>query len=136
MGRRSRTVEEAPAPSASEDAVAVAEQQASADAALLAALQARDAEPPQQTIADQYNDIIDLIATAKRRTRLSEATLIKAWELNLMWVLNNRQQPQPQYPNFDYADTPNGGSEAEENGEDVLPVPNEVLGGDEPSSEE
>lgn len=144
MARRSRKAAPEAAPTdpeitevlASGDDAAIietAQRQADADAALLAALQERDGTilppaPQGQTIGQQFDDIVDLIAAARRRTKLSEATLIKAWELNLMWVLNNRQQPT--IPPFEYE----SGEEA--NGEVDLPVPNEVLGGEDTASEE
>lgn len=84
-----------------------AKEQAATDKALLAALAERKAageeptlseakpeEPETQTLGDQYMGIAQLIAKAKRETRLSETSLIKLWELNLQWVLNERHLAQ------------------------------------------
>jgi hypothetical protein len=127
-------------PTAESDAalIATAQKQADEDKALLAAVQARDSQPaaPQQTVEDQFIDIANLIVRVKRETRLSEATLIKAWELNLNWLLANRQlaiQEQRTAPQFPFP-TDESGTEPDGEG-DTLPEPNEVLGGDSPSEE-
>ena len=65
-----------------------------------------------------------LISQARNDTRLSEANLLKVWELTLMWALNNRQDHDLNgvFP------TEGEGEEAE--GDGSLPEPNEIIGGD------
>ena len=116
-------------------AIKAAKAQAAQDAALAEALAARDADPPAPeprgpTIGDQFLRLAELIADAKRRTRLQESTLIKAWELNLMWIHNERQlalQEANSRPSFPYEDIESGGT-GEDAEADDLPIPNEVLG--------
>lgn len=111
----------------------IAETNAAADRDLLAKLEARDGEytPPapateeeiedRLTIGDQFLRIAELLAKAKSKYRLSEATLIKAWELNLMWILNQQQAAERashSQPPFDFPV-----------GEPDLPTPNEVIEG-------
>lgn len=94
MARPRKTAPE-PTPEA---ITAKAEEQAASDAALLAALQNRDAIPaaPRRlpTIGDNFVTSAALIAQARRDTRLSEPTLIKLFELQMMWALNNRSNTQ------------------------------------------
>lgn len=85
---------------------AIAQAQADADATILANLQDRDGvltapepEPETQTIGSAFRSSVQLIAETKREFRLSEQTLVKMWELNLMWVIQNRQQEAAQ-PTF------------------------------------
>jgi hypothetical protein len=120
----------------SKKAQAAAEATAKGDAALLDALTKRDSNPepkePTQTIGDQFNSIADLIVATKQRTRLSEATLIKAWELNLMWIINSRQlamqeAARAQQPQFGTYPVESGD---EGTGETELPEPNETIGED------
>jgi hypothetical protein len=79
---------------------------AESDAALAEALAARteapeDPEPPlnresrEPTIADRFVGIADLIVAVRTRTRLSEATLVKALEVSLQyhaWDVQRREQ--------------------------------------------
>lgn len=72
---------------------------AKADTELLMKLSAKREEPkPAPTLADNYFSSVGLIQQAKRETRLSETTLVRMWELTLMWALNNRQAPPPFLP--------------------------------------
>lgn len=80
-----------------DDARKIAEAQAAKDAELMASLQKRDEEqkkaaPP--SLGDNFISVAAMIKQAKFDTRLSEQTLIKAWELTLMWELNTRNNPQ------------------------------------------
>ena len=123
--------------------IAAAEKQAAQDAALLEALKARDAaqptEPPAQapTLRENFESIVAMLADEKRKTRLSEATLVKAWELNLLWVIQNRQldlseqQITAQRNPFGMEMSGDGNGSV---GDD-LPVPNEVIG-ETPTDEE
>lgn len=114
---------------------AVAEAQAQQDAALLAALQDRDGDTPpvippaprrNPTIGENYISAVELIAEARKRTRLSEATLTKVYELNLMWALNNRASVnQNIFDEDDVVGDEVGAGEAPD-----LPEPNEVITGD------
>lgn len=98
-----------------------AEQQAAADLALLKALQERDKPKPGPTIGDNFVAAAALIADTRQRTRLSEPTLIKLFELQMMWALNNRQQPS----GYDNLIGPEVGDES--GGEDDLPTPHEII---------
>jgi hypothetical protein len=129
--------------SLSAKAQAAAEAAAKDDAALLDALTRRDSDPetrndpapaePEsqgQTLGEQYLSVVNLIADAKKTTRLTEATLIKAWELNLMWVINSRQlaiqeAAQAQRSPFGSGYPTEIGDEG--NGEVDLPEPNETI---------
>lgn len=114
----------------------LAEAQAARDAELAAALAARTeaeaSEPaPEEpsappTMGDQYLDIAQLIAKAKRLTKLSEPTLVKVWELNLQWVLNERHlaQQAAQQRSFPFGEVSGGGDEVSEAD---LPTPHEVI---------
>ena len=118
----------------------VAEEQAAQDAALLAALQERDGDTPpdltqprtprRATIGENYISAVELIKEARTRTRLSEATLVKVYELNLMWALNNRGSVNPEL--FD--DTEMVGDEGQGAEAPDLPEPHEVITGDDEES--
>lgn len=92
---------------------ATPDDQAAADAALDEALNSGIVPPPpgtfdeprrNPTLSENFVDVAILIADVKKKSRLSEATLIKAWELGLMWALNNRQSVEPSiYPTEDGA---------------------------------
>jgi hypothetical protein len=89
-----------------EDIQATAEAQAAIDADLLAALRERDSAPqppstPTPTLADNVVAAAELIRNLRRDTRLSETTLVRLLELQMMWHINNRQpQQQPMIPDF------------------------------------
>lgn len=53
---------------------------------------------PKPTLVSNFHDSVEAIAKAKRDTRLSEATLIKAWELNMGWALSHRNEAPPIIP--------------------------------------
>lgn len=75
------------------------------------------------SLGENFVDMAQLLAKVKKETRLSEGTVLKLWELNLMWALNNRQNiDQNVYPEVD----PEGGDE----GEAELPTPHEVITGE------
>lgn len=124
MPRKSTTTEapvETPEPSP--------EEQVAADAALAAALGLNNqniVQPPTRraSLGDNFVSVAALISQARKDTRLSEATLLKVWELTLMWALNNRQDHDLNgvFP------TEGEGEEAE--GDGSLPEPNEIIGGD------
>jgi hypothetical protein len=66
-----------------------------------------------------------MIQQAKRDTRLSETSLVRIWELTLMWEINTRgQQSAP--PIFDEADLSEESGD-EGTGESELPEPNETI---------
>lgn len=113
---------------------AEAEQQAALDAALAEALQNRDgapASPPRRslTLGENFVNVVELLKQARRSSRLSEATLVKLWELNLMWALNNRGTVSPEvYPDEpEFINPPEGGDESEPEEAPDLPEPNERI---------
>lgn len=79
----------------------LAQDQARRDAILAASLDEKRRElatqppantPERPTLVSNFHAAADAIAKAKRETRLSEATLIKAWELNMGWALSHRDE--------------------------------------------
>lgn len=117
-----------------------AEEQAAQDAALLTALQERDGDQPptdtpaprrNQTIGENFVSVVELIRTARQQSRLSEATLVKIYELNLMWALNNRQTVDQ---NIFPGDAESMGTEGDGAEAPDLPEPNERITGDEEST--
>jgi hypothetical protein len=93
------------------------------------AIGARDAETPptptptpKPTLGENFVSIAELIKTVKFKTRLSEQTLVKLWELNLMWALNNRQTTSTDI-------FPGEEGEAVESEAPDLPEPNERITG-------
>ena len=104
-----------------QSAKAAAEEQAAKDLALLQSLQKRDTPKPGPTIGDNFVASAGLLAEVRVKTRLSEATLLKLFELQMMWALNNRNQPN-------YGDDligPEVGGDDE--GEVDLPTPHEII---------
>lgn len=85
-----------PKPEQAEEIYQIAEAQAAKDRELLASLPKPEPKPAA-TLADNYFSAVGLIAQAKRETRLGETALVRLWELTLMWALNNRNTPQPNY---------------------------------------
>lgn len=49
-----------------------------------------DSPTPSATLEGNFLAVAAMVAATKKETRLSEPTLVKLWELNLMWALNNR----------------------------------------------
>lgn len=81
---------EEPESVASEETLAVAEAQAALDKALMEQL-AEQQDEPRQTMQEAFDDVAKMIASTKRTTHLSEQTIVKLWELQLMWTLNTRR---------------------------------------------
>lgn len=105
-----------------------AEAQAAQDAALMESLVKRDGvlTPPQRpsnpTIGDNFIGSAALIAQAKKDTHLTENTLIKLFELQMSWALQNRQTTQQSI----YEDAVSGGGEKPV-GDEGLPEPDETI---------
>jgi hypothetical protein len=123
-----------------EKAQAMAEQQAAADAELLAQLQARDADteepampdaPTEPTLAERFTAVAVLVsnvhaALKRRRTPLSEATLSKLFEVSLQyhaWDWQKRQQ-EAQNP---FTQFMQGNGDTGEGSDLVGPEPDEIL---------
>lgn len=104
-----------------------AEAQAAKDREALAQLEARKKEPRKPTIGDNFVTTAHMIATARAETRLSEATLLKIYELNLMWALNNRQSVEQSVFSDEELEQITGGGEVDETGDESLPEPHEVI---------
>lgn len=86
------------------------------EAALEEAFAARPPVEPRPTIGDNFLAAAKLIKEAKVDYRLTEGTLIKLFELQLLWAMNNREQQ------------PYGGSGFDEAPD--LPEPTEYIAGE------
>lgn len=119
-----------------EDAEAIAQARANADAELLADLQNRDGEviqpepvnpDPETTIADKVVGMADLAVKVRQRTRLGEALIGKLFETALQWHAWDYQRRAQERQMFN----PFGMSQGVESsdGEGLVgPEPDEILG--------
>lgn len=112
---------------------------ADSDAALMDSLIAKNGvlrnpapapAPARPTIVDNFIAAADLIVEHRRRTRLSETSLIRLLELQMMWHLNNRPQPQPQQ-DFFTPEAGEGATSGDEGEAPSLPEADEVITGTE-----
>lgn len=59
-----------------------------------------ETEPEERTpptIGQNFVEVATLIAEAKRQTKLNESTLVKLWELTLLWAVNNSPSSTPMF---------------------------------------
>lgn len=119
-----------------EDAEAIAQAQANADAELLANLQNRDGEvaapeppvanpDPETTIADKVVGMANLAVHIRKQTRLSDALIGKLFEVGLQWHAwdYSRRAQERQFSPF----AAMSGVESSDGEGLVGPEPNEIL---------
>jgi hypothetical protein len=102
-----------------------AEEQAAQDREFIERIKQMSEAPPKRrpSLGENFVDMANLIKEAKKDTRLSETSLIKLWELNLMWALNNRSSVDQNV----YPEPEEGGGTGEQAD---LPTTNEVITGE------